>query len=170
MSYWCDNKLTITGPNRQAVLNAVRGEAAGDEDPPVIFFSIAALRRSANAAGIPIPDTSAYRDKETPLGSVYVYDQHHESTADSDVLFFETQWVEPVEAVTVLSQMFPENTFRLEAWCPDLAVMNEETGDTDLREVDDQTCCSLFKNGVETKTVPVFCGRAYVSKKEETNA
>ena len=49
MSFWCDNKLTITGPNRELVLNAVKRETTDEGEPLTIFFSLEALRRSAEA-------------------------------------------------------------------------------------------------------------------------
>jgi hypothetical protein len=112
-----------------------------------MVFSMEALKKRVIELGIPIPHTDG-RSPECPMGSVYIFNQHHEATDDSDVLYFQTQWAEPVEAVTVLSIMFPQNTFLLDAWCDDLGQWSGEgyTGVYNAR-----VCRSSFQNGVETK-------------------
>jgi hypothetical protein len=147
MSYWCDNELTITGPDRQAVLDVLTKTATDKFGDFTIYFGLEALTKRVKELGIPIPNL-AERSLECPMGSVYIFNQRHEATGDSDILYFQSQWVEPVEAVTVLSQMFPQNTFLLDAWCDDLGQWSGEgyTGVYNAR-----VCRSSFQNGVETK-------------------
>jgi hypothetical protein len=147
MSNWCDNRLTVTGPNRREALNAVRKQETDEDGAFTVYFSIETLRKRVDELGIPIPD-SGCRCPECPMGSVYVYNQYHEATDDSDVLYFQTQWAEPVEAVTVLSIMYPQNTFLLDAWCDDLG---QWSGEDYTGEYNARVCRSLFQNGVETK-------------------
>jgi hypothetical protein len=106
MSNWCDNKLTVTGPNRRAVLATVAG--ATDKGEQVIF-SMAALTKRVKELGIPIPTLGeGVRSPECPMGSVYVYNQHHEATDDSDILYFQTQWVEALATTRNLRKLSEE--------------------------------------------------------------
>jgi|HubBroStandDraft_1064217.scaffolds.fasta_scaffold43570_3 hypothetical protein len=150
MSNWCDCKLTITGPSRRAVLHVLAGaftdEETGEQVPMV--FSMEALQKKVVELGIPIP-TLAERSPECPMGSIYIYNQHQEATGDSDVLYFQSQWVEPVEAITCLSIMFPQNTFLLDAWSDDLGHWSGEEEYTGVYNA--RVCRASFKNGVETK-------------------
>ena len=153
MSWWCDNKLTITGQDRKAVLNAVKRETVVDGQLLTVFFSLEALRKAAEEKGVPTPDPSLPVEESYWI-SVLITTQHHEATDNSDILRFEMQWIEPVVAVRVLSLMFPENTFELQTWCDELVDwQDEEIVDPN----ESQVCHSVFKNGHETK-VPKQAG------------
>jgi hypothetical protein len=156
MSNWCDNKLTVTGPNRRAVLDTVAGATDKGEQ---IILSMTALTKRVKELGIPIPTWGeGARSPECPMGSVYVYNQHHEATDDSDILYFQTQWVEPVEAVTVLSQMFPQNEFLLDSWCDDLG---QWSGDEPYSGTyNARVCRASVQNGVFTRYPNGEDGRA----------
>ena len=146
MSFWCDNKLTITGPNRDLVLNAVKRETTDEVEPLTIFFSLEALRKSAEAKGVPTPQATLPVEKSFWV-SVYVCEQTHEATADSEILRFESQWIEPVVAIRVLSRVFPENTFELQSWCDELVHWQDEAAESNSSQV----CHSVFRDGEETK-------------------
>lgn len=146
MSFWCDNKLTITGPNRELVLNAVKRETTDEGEPLTIFFNLEALRKSAEAKGVPTPEATLPVEKSLWV-SVYVGEQTHEATADSDILRFESKWVEPVVAIRVLSRMFPENTFELHSWCDELVYWEDEAAESNGSQV----CHSVFRDGEEKK-------------------
>ncbi len=123
MPNWCDCKLTITGPNRQAVLNRIKGDEVYVEEGTdwngkpyreeyLVHFDLNKV--------IPMPkevaESEGWRDwglENWGCRSVYPDRQHHEVTADADVIDFCTPWSPPLHAVRALSGMFPDNTFLL---------------------------------------------------------
>ena len=130
MPNWCDCKLTITGPNRQAVLNKIKGdEVYVEEDTDingnsyreehVVHFDVDKI--------IPRPKEVAESEGWADWGyenwgcrNVYLDRQHHRASEDADVIYFYTPWNPPLYAIRALSVMFPHNTFLLEDWGTDL--------------------------------------------------
>jgi hypothetical protein len=130
MPNWCDCKLTITGPNRQAVLNKIKGDevyVVEDTDingnpyreEHVVHFDVEKI--------IPRPKEVAESEGWADWGyenwgcrNVYPDRQHHAATGDADVIYFYAPWNPPLYAIDALSVMFPDNTFLLEDWESDL--------------------------------------------------
>lgn len=126
----CDCKLTITGPNRQAVLNKIKGdEVYVEEDTDIngkscrreciVHFDVNKI--------IPRPKEVTESEGWADWGyenwgcrNVYPDRQRHQGTEDADAIYFYTPWSPPLHAIRALSGMFPGNTFLLEDWGTDL--------------------------------------------------
>ena len=124
MPNFCDCKLTITGPNRQAVLDTIKGDEVFVEtgtdinDKPyrteyIVHFVVDKV--------IPRPKEVAESEGWADWGcenwgcrNVYPDLQKHVVHDDSDVIYFYTPWSPPLYAIHALSAMFPENSFLLE--------------------------------------------------------
>jgi len=123
MPNWCDCKLTITGPNRPAVLDTIKGDEVFVEtgtdinDKPyrtnIVYFDVNKV--------IPRPKQVAESKGWADWGyenwgcrNVYPDRQEHFAHDDSDVIFFSSPWNPPLLAIRALSAMFPENSFLLE--------------------------------------------------------
>jgi hypothetical protein len=123
MPNYCDCKLTITGPNRQAVLDTIKGDEVFVEtgtvnDKPyrteyIVHFDVDKV--------VPRPkeviESGNWADwgyKNWGCRNVYDDRQRHVVHDDSDVIYFYTPWNPPLLAILALSAMFPENSFLLE--------------------------------------------------------
>jgi len=112
MPNWCDCTLTITGPNRQSVLDKIKGDKPYIEDGVeyTVYFDVEKV--------VPRPKDLGDNWKEWSYenwGCKWVSDmQRHESLTDADVILFYTPWNPPLFAIQRLSLMFPENSFLLE--------------------------------------------------------
>jgi len=112
MPNWCDCKLTIQGPNRQAVLDKLKGDKPYAENGAehAVYFDVDKI--------IPMPEglggDSRWVYDNWGCRTVYPEDQFHNVLDDADVIKFCTPWNPPLLAVRSLSSMFPENTFILE--------------------------------------------------------
>jgi len=112
MPNYCDCTLTITGPNRQAVLDKIKGEPWTHEKPEgePVYFDVEKI----------VPRPEGLGDKWQDWGyenwgcrNVYPDRQCHWQEADADLISFYTPWSPPLYATQALSAMFPENTFIL---------------------------------------------------------
>jgi hypothetical protein len=121
MANWCDCKLTITGPNRQAVIDKIKREEpyVRDGKEHTVYFDVDKI----------VPEPEGVSDSEGERDWCYENwgtlgvcpdEQGHGATADSDVIHFCCPWNPPLYAIRALSVMFPDNTFLLEDWGPDL--------------------------------------------------
>jgi len=123
MANYCNCKLTITGPDRPAVLNTIKGdevfvETGNVNDEPyrtehIVYFDVNKV--------IPRPKLVAESEGWADWGcknwgcrNVYPDLQEHFAHDDSDVVCFYTPWDPPLYAILALSAMFPENSFLLE--------------------------------------------------------
>jgi hypothetical protein len=124
MPNYCNCKLTIAGPNRQAVLNTIKGDevfvetGADIKDKPyrtehIVYFDVNKV--------IPRPKQVAESKGWADWGyenwgcrNVYPDRQEHFAHDDSDVVCFYTPWNPPLLAIRALSAMFPKNSFLLE--------------------------------------------------------
>lgn len=117
MPNWCDCKLTIKGPNRQAVLDKIKGDKPclqhGAEQ--TVYFDLDRI--------IPMPEGENCGDwayDNWGCRTVYPDDQFHDVLDDADIIRFYTPWNPPLWAIARLSAMFPENSFVLEDHGEDL--------------------------------------------------
>ena len=124
MANYCDCKLTITGPDRPAVLDTIKGDevfvemGADIKDKPyrtehIVYFDVNKV--------IPRPKQVAeskgwadWGDENWGCHCVYPDRQERIVNDDSDVIFFTSPWSPPLLAILALSAMFPENSFLLE--------------------------------------------------------
>jgi hypothetical protein len=124
MPNWCDCKLTIKGPNRQAILYKIKGDEVFVEQSTdindklymreyIVYFDVDKV--------IPRPKEVAESEGWADWGcenwgcrNVYPDLQKHVVHDDSDVIYFYTPWSPPLYAIHALSAMFPENSFLLE--------------------------------------------------------
>ena len=125
MPNYCDCKLTITGPNRQAVLNTVKGDEVFVEtgtvnDKPyrteyIVHFDVDKVVPRPKEV-IESGNWSDWVDKN--WGSIVYPDRqgHRESSDehDFDLIWFTSPWNPPLLAILALSAMFQENSFLLE--------------------------------------------------------
>jgi len=119
MPNWCDCKLTIRGPNRQAVLDKIKGDTSYVRDGVTytVYFDVEKI--------VPRPEGLGDNWQEwgyTHWGCRNVYEdmQSHEALQDADVIYFYTPWDPPHIAIRKLASMFPENTFLREHWGEDI--------------------------------------------------
>jgi len=122
MANYCNCKLTITGPDRPAVLNTIKGDEvfvkAGTINDKryrtnIVYFDVNKV--------IPRPKQVAESKGWADWGyenwgcrNVYPDRQEHFAHDDSDVVCFYTPWNPPLLAIRALSAMFPKNSFLLE--------------------------------------------------------
>ena len=132
MPNYCDCKLTITGTNRQAVLDRIKGDEVWvekgtdfDNKPYrteyIVHFDVDKV--------IPMPKEVADSEGWAEWGyehwgcrNVYYDRQKHFVQDDADVICFSSPWDPPLLAIRALSSMFPENTFLLEHGGEDLGL------------------------------------------------
>ncbi len=107
MPNFCECSLKITGPNRQAVLDRIKGEPYEGEP---VFFDVEKI----------VPRPKDLGEKWQDWGydnwgcrNVYPDRQWHQKQVDSDVIGFDTPWNPPLYAIKALSAMYPEVTFLL---------------------------------------------------------
>ena len=113
MPNYCVCKLTITGPNRQAVLTKLKGGKPHVEDGKEwpVYFDVEQI--------VSVPEGLGERYAEWAQqnwGCCVVYKdlQDYKALEDADVIFFSSPWNPPLLAIRTLSTMFPENSFLLE--------------------------------------------------------
>jgi hypothetical protein len=107
MPNFCDCSLKITGPNRQAVLDRIKGEPYEGEP---VFFDVEKI--------IPRPEDLGDRWQDWSYENwgcrnVYPDRQWHREQEDSDTIGFYTPWNPPLYVIQTLSAMYPEVTFLL---------------------------------------------------------
>jgi hypothetical protein len=107
MPNFCDCSLEITGSNRQAVLDRIKGEPYEGEP---VFFDVEKIIPRPKDLGDKWQDWSY---EHWGCRNVYPDRQWHRKQADSDVIGFCASWNPPLYAITALSAMYPELTFLL---------------------------------------------------------
>jgi hypothetical protein len=108
MPNFIDCKITVKGPDRQAVLDKIKGQSHEGEE---VYFQVENI----------IPRPEGLGDKWQDWGyenwgcrNVYPDRQWYRRQDDADVIGFCTPWSPPLLALVELSRMFPENTFLLQ--------------------------------------------------------
>jgi len=124
MPNYCNCKLTITGPDRPAVLNTIKGDEVFMETGTDIFdkpYRTEYIVHFDVDKVVPRPkeviESGNWADwgyKNWGCRNVYPDRQEHFANNDSDVIYFYTPWNPPLYAIRALSAMFPENSFLLE--------------------------------------------------------
>lgn len=122
MPNYCDCTLTITGPNRQAVLEKIKGDP---HEGKAVYFDVQTVVPMPEGLGDKWQEWAyenwgcpcVYPDRQS-LNPV-VKDENGEIIwsfvrDNADVILFDTPWNPPLYAIQALSAMFAENTFTLE--------------------------------------------------------
>lgn len=122
MPNYCSNKLTITGPNRTAVLDKIKGEVFVEDGTAingtprteyVVHFDVNRITPRPKK----VAESEGWEDwgyENWGCRNVYPDRQEHLVHENSDVITFSSPWDPPLYAIGALSIMFPDNTFLLE--------------------------------------------------------
>lgn len=105
MPNFIDCMLTITGPNRQAVLDKIKGDPYESQ---TVYFDVEKIIRRPEGAD---EDWSC---ENWGCRTVYRDGQWYRQEKESDVIGFCTSWNPPLRAIQALTRMYPKNTFLLQ--------------------------------------------------------
>jgi hypothetical protein len=113
MPKFIDCVLTISGLDRESVLDKIKGQSHEEE----VYFQVEnIIPRPEGIVGENLRD---WREENWGCQYVYTDRQWHRRKDDADVIGFYTPLSPPWLAILALSKMFPQNTFLLKDWSDD---------------------------------------------------